>query len=179
MYDNLEKGGAVVWLTGLSGSGKTTVADGIYTELSKRGLVCDRLDGDEIRKNINKELDFSEAGRKRNIRIAGFVAARLASHAVLVLCSFISPYRSQRNELKTKIDNFIEIFVSAPIEVCEDRDVKGLYAKARAGEIKNFTGIDNPYEEPDNPDLILYTHQESEEESIGKVIKFLEDNKYI
>jgi len=175
----LAKKGAVVWFTGLSGAGKTTVADGVHAYIQNKGVVSDRLDGDDIRKNLNEQLGFSEEGRKRNIEIASFVSDRMASHGVIVLSSFISPYRQQRNEMRERIDNFIEVYVAAPLAICEERDSKGLYKKARAGEIKNFTGVDDPYEEPDKPDVVLHTHEETEAESINKVVKYLETNGYI
>ncbi len=170
--------GAVLWFTGLSGSGKSTVADKVYQYLRDKNIVCERLDGDVLRKNLTKNLDFSKQGREKNIAIAGFVAKMLAQNGIIVLASFISPYQKQREELRKKIDNFIEIYVNAPLKICEKRDVKGLYKKAKRGEVKNFTGIDNPYESPQKPEIELKTDHESKQESVEKVINYLQKNKY-
>ena len=171
--------GAVLWFTGLSGSGKSTVADKVYQYLQDKNTVCERLDGDILRKNLTKNLDFSKQGREKNIAIAGFVAKMLAQNGVIVLATFISPYQKQRKELRKKIDNFIEIYVNAPLKICEKRDIKGLYKKARKGKIKNFTGIDDLYEPPQKPEIELKTDQESRQESIEKVINYLQKNKLI
>ncbi len=169
----------VLWFTGLSGAGKTTVADKIYEHLSEKNIRCERLDGDTIRSNLNEQLDFSKQGRNRNIEIAGFVAKMLVNQGVVVLSSFISPYRSQRNQLREKIENFAEVFVNASLAVCEQRDVKGLYQKARKGEIRNFTGIDDPYEEPENPEIVLNTDSEDIEESAQKILTYLKSRQII
>jgi len=168
-----KKLGAVLWFTGLSGSGKSAIADKVYQYLTNRNINCQRLDGDILRKNLTKELDFSKEGREKNIAIAGFVAKMLAQNGIIVLASFISPYQKQRKKLRKDIDNFIEIYVNAPIEICEKRDVKGLYKKAKNGEIKNFTGINHPYESPQNPEIELKTHKESIKQSFEKVIGYL------
>lgn len=175
---SLQKG-VTVWFTGLSGAGKTTISKGVFAELKKRGYKVERLDGDIIRQNLTKGLGFSKEDRDENIRRIGFVAHLLTRNDVIVLVAAISPYRRIREEVRQRIGDFVEVYVSAPLEVCEQRDVKGLYEKARAGIIKNFTGIDDPYEEPINPEVICYTDQETVEESIQKVIAKLEDMGYI
>jgi len=184
LVDNLYQNGNghkgfTVWFTGLSGAGKTTIADKIYEELKKRGIKVERLDGDVVREQLTKDLGFSKEDRDENIRRIGSVAKLLTHNGIGVIASFISPYKKIRRELKDKINNFIEIYVDAPIEVCEERDIKGIYKKARAGEIKNFTGISDPYEAPQNPEIYLKTDQMSVEESVEKVIKYLEKKKLI
>ena len=174
-----KKSGTVLWFTGLSGSGKSAIADKVYQYLQNRNITCERLDGDILRKNLTKDLNFSREGRQKNIAIAGFVAKMLAQNGIIVLASFISPYQKQRKELRKKIDNFIEIFVNAPLKVCEKRDVKNLYKKARKGEIKNFTGIDDPYEPPRKPEIELKTDEESLNQSFNKIINYLEKKKLI
>ncbi|MDZ7799147.1 MAG: adenylyl-sulfate kinase [Patescibacteria group bacterium] len=173
------KKGAVLWFTGLSGSGKSTVANKVYEILSKKGIDCQRLDGDIMRQSLSKDLGFSKKDRETNIERAGFVAEILAKHEVMVLTAFISPYKKQRAELRKKIDNFVEIFVEAPLSLCEKRDVKGLYKKAKKGEIKHFTGISHPYEKPQNPQVTLHTKKESLNTSANKVITYLRKNNYI
>lgn len=165
--------GITVWLTGLSGAGKSTIAQGVFSELSARDKRVQVLDGDIFRKEINYDLSFSEEDRIENIRRIGFIADMLSRHGVIVLVAAISPFRSIRNEIREKIGNFIEVFVSAPLEICEQRDPKGLYQKARKGLISNFTGIDSPYEEPLDPDLLLDTNQESIQQSISRVLEIL------
>jgi len=176
---NEDRKGIVFWFTGLSGSGKSTVADEVYKKLIKSKVDCERLDGDTIRDNLNEQLGFTKEGRDRNIEIAGFVSKMLVDHGVVVLSSFISPYHQHRESLQKKIDNFVEVFVNAPLDICERRDVKGLYKKARSGEIKNFTGIDDPYEKPEDPDIILNTADESIEESVEKIISFLKSKNFL
>ncbi|NPA71560.1 MAG: adenylyl-sulfate kinase [Gammaproteobacteria bacterium] len=171
--------GVTVWFTGLSGAGKTTLAKAVYNELKKRGYKVELLDGDVIRQYLSKGLGFSKEDRDENIRRIGFVADLLTRNGVIVLVSAISPYRATREEVRQKIGNFIEVYVNAPLEVCEQRDVKGLYKKARAGEIKHFTGIDDPYEPPINPDIECRTDYESIEESTDKVIAKLRALNYI
>ncbi|MGH8000760.1 MAG: adenylyl-sulfate kinase [Brasilonema sp.] len=175
----MERKGLILWLTGLSGSGKTTIAKGLECELKERCCLVELLDGDIIRTNLSKGLGFSREDRETNIRRIGFVANLLSRNGVVVIVAAISPYRTIRDEIRRTTKNFIEVYVSAPITVCEARDVKGLYAMARAGKIKAFTGIDDPYEEPLNPDIVCYTTQESVEESIAKVITELERQHFI
>lgn len=175
----MERKGLILWLTGLSGAGKSTIARGLECELKKRGCLVEVLDGDAIRKNLSKGLGFSREDRDTNIRRIGFVANLLSRNGVVTIVAAISPYRVVRDELRITTENFIEIYVKAPLEICESRDVKGLYAMARSGQIKAFTGIDDPYEEPLNPDIICYTAEESIEDSIAKVTERLEQLDYI
>lgn len=171
--------GLILWLTGLSGSGKTTIAKGIERELRERNRLVELLDGDVVRTNLSKGLSFSKEDREINIRRLGFVANLLSRNRVVAIVAAISPYRDARDEVRQMTENFIEVYINAPLEVCETRDVKGLYAMARAGEIRSFTGIDDPYEEPFNPDIVCYTLEESVEESIGKVTAELDLLDYI
>ena len=174
----MEKG-FILWFTGLSGSGKTTISEALEPELKRRGCKVEILDGDVVRTNLSKGLGFSQEDRDTNIRRIGFVAHLLSRNGVAAMTAAISPYRAIRDEIRAMEPNFVEVYVTAPLEVCEGRDVKGLYAKARAGEIKGFTGIDDPYEEPLNPEIICYTEQESVEESVKKVLNKLEQLGYI
>ncbi len=153
----------VVWLTGLSGSGKSTLANTVESILFEKGIYTYVLDGDNVRHGLNSNLDFSEEGRMENIRRIGEVAKLFTDAGMVVLTAFISPYRSDRDRVRALLDKdeFIEVFVDCPLEVCEARDVKGLYKKARAGEIADFTGISSPFESPLSPELILNTNQES------------------
>jgi adenylyl-sulfate kinase len=171
--------GVILWLTGLSGSGKTTIARGIECELKTRNCLVEVLDGDEIRKHISKELGFTKKDREVNIRRIGFIANLLSRNGIIAIVAAISPYRDIRDEIRMMSENFIEVYVNAPLEVCEARDVKGLYAKARSGEIRNFTGIEDSYEPPINPEIICHTRKESIEECINKVIAKLEGLDYI
>jgi len=171
--------GLVLWLTGLSGAGKTTIAKGLQQELKERGCLVELLDGDVVRTNLSKGLGYSREDRNTNIRRIGFVANLLSRNDVVAIIAAISPYQDARDELRKTTENFIEVYVNAPLEVCEERDVKGLYAMARAGEIRAFTGVDDPYEEPLNPDVVCYTSEESVEESIAKVTAHLEQLGYI
>lgn len=171
--------GVTVWFTGLSGAGKTTVAKEIEKILKARGVYVQRLDGDIVRQHLTRDLGFSKEDRDENISRNSFVAKLLTQNDIITLCSFISPYREARQKAREIIGEFIEVYVNAPLEVCEERDVKGLYAKARAGEIDNFTGISDPYEPPENPDLELRTDKETVEESALKVISYLEEKGYI
>ena len=174
----MEKG-FILWFTGLSGSGKTTITKALEPELKARGCKVEILDGDVVRTNLSKGLGFSQEDRNTNIRRIGFVAHLLSRNVVVAMTAAISPYRAIRDEIRAMEPNFVEVYVTAPLEVCEGRDVKGLYAKARAGEIKGFTGIDDPYEEPVNPEIICYTERESVEESVKKVLTKLEQLGYI
>jgi len=177
--EKMEQKGFVLWFTGLSASGKSTVADAVAEKLIKRGLKIERLDGDIVRKSLTKDLGFSKEDRDENIQRVSFVAKLLSRNGVGVIASFISPYREVRKRIREETTNFVEVFVKCPLEVCEKRDPKGMYKKARAGEIKNFTGIDDPYEEPENPELVLNTDKETVEESVEKVITKLEELRLI
>ena len=168
--------GVVIWFTGLSGSGKSTLANAVEASLFERGCHTYILDGDNIRHGLNKDLGFSPKDREENIRRIGEVAHLFAQAGVIVMTAFISPYRADR-DLSRKLNPegvFIEIYCRCSLEECERRDTKGLYKKARAGEVKEFTGISAPYEEPVQPELVLDTDRESLQESAGKVLAFLE-----
>ena len=171
--------GVTLWFTGLSGSGKTTIAKAVAHELRVRDCKLEMLDGDIVRTNLSKGLSFSKEDRDINVRRIGFVANLLSRNGVVAITAAISPYRAIRGEIREMTANFMEVYVNAPLEICESRDVKGLYAKARSGELKHFTGIDDPYEEPLNPEVVCYTAQESIEESVIKVITELERLGYI
>jgi len=170
--------GFVLWLTGLSAAGKTTVADKVYEILGNNSIKIERLDGDIVRDYLTN-LGFSKEDRDANIKRVGFIAGLLSRNGVNVIASFISPYLGHRQELRDNIDNFIEVFVDAPLEVCEERDPKGMYKKARAGEIKNFTGISDPYEPPENPEIHLNTADTTPEECAEKVLNYLKDKGFI
>jgi adenylylsulfate kinase len=173
--------GVTVWLTGLSGSGKSTLAVGAEQTLVQRGRLAYVLDGDNIRHGLNKNLGFSPADRTENIRRIGEVAKLFADAGVIVFTSFISPYRADRDLVRSLHDpgRFVEVHVAASVETCESRDVKGLYRKARAGEIPDFTGISAPYEAPERPELVLDTNRQTVEESIGQLVSFLEEKGYL
>jgi len=171
--------GFTLWFTGLSGSGKTAIAKRIEQELRRRGLRIERLDGDIVREGLTRDLGFSKEDRDKNIERVTFVAKLLTRNGVAVLSSFISPYRERRNLSRQEIGEFIEVYVECPLEVCAQRDVKGMYAKALAGEIENFTGVSDPYEEPENPEIVCHTAQETLEESVAKVVAYLEGQGYI
>jgi len=167
--------GFVLWFTGLSGSGKSAIADKVAEKLKERGLRIERLDGDIVRKSLTKDLGFSENDRNENIKRVTFVAKLLSRNDVGVIASFISPYREIRKHVRNEVTNFIEVYTKCPLDVCIQRDPKGLYKKALNGEIENFTGVSHPYEEPENPEILLETDKESIEESVEKVIKKLEE----
>ncbi len=175
----LEQKGFTVWFTGLSGAGKTTLADKLEPILRERGLKVEKLDGDVIRTNLSKGLGFSKEDRDINIRRIAFVCDLLTRNGVAVITSAISPYRAVRDEARETIGEFVEVYVRCSIPELTRRDVKGLYARALAGEIKNFTGVSDPYEEPLNPEVIVDSETESEEESLGKVIARLEELGYL
>lgn len=171
--------GFILWFTGLSGSGKTTISAALAPKLKARGCKVELLDGDVVRTHLSKGLGFSREDRDTNIRRIGFVANLLSRNGVVAITAAISPYRSVRDEIRAIEPNFVEVYVKASLETCEARDVKGLYAKARAGEIKGFTGIDDPYEEPLNPEIICSTAEETIDESVVKVLAKLEELGYI
>lgn len=172
---------AILWYTGLSGAGKSTLANKVEEKLFERGLHTYVLDGDNVRHGLNKGLGFSADDRKENIRRIGEVAKLFVDAGVIVSTAFVSPYRSDRDMVRAMMPEgeFIEIFVAASLEVCENRDPKGLYKKARAGEIKNFTGIDDPYEAPENPELSIDTGAKNLEECAAEVMNYLEHHGYI
>ncbi|OUL21463.1 adenylyl-sulfate kinase [Nostoc sp. T09] len=166
----MKQNGVILWLTGLSGAGKTTIAQRLENNLREQGYLVELLDGDAIRQHLSVELGFTKEDRDINVRRVGYVANLLSRNGAIVIVSLISPYRQVRDELRCSTKNFVEIYVNAPIEVCEARDVKGLYAKARNGQIKLFTGIDDPYEEPLNPEITCYTAKETIDESVVKIL---------
>jgi adenylylsulfate kinase len=171
--------GCVIWFTGLSGSGKTTIAHVVEEKLLDAGVGVEILDGDVVRENLSKGLGFSEEDRNTNIRRIAFVAHLLQRNGTFVITAAISPYKAIRDEARAMIKDFVEVYADAPLEVCEERDVKGLYAKARAGEIKGFTGIDDPYEAPENAEVVVKTGELSVEESAQAVIDKLVELKYL
>jgi adenylylsulfate kinase len=175
----MKQRGVTVWMTGFSGAGKSTITDALAKELIERGYDIEVLDGDVMRENLTKGLGFSKEDRDTNLRRIGFVAELLTRHNVIVIVPVISPYRAMREEMREKIGSFIEVFVNAPLGVCEERDVKGLYKRARAGEIKMFTGIDDPYEPPTNPEIECRTDLETLDESVLKVINGLKKLGYL
>ena len=168
----------VLWFTGLSGSGKSTLAHALEEKLFQKGCRTFVLDGDNVRYGLNSNLDFSEKGRTENIRRISEVSKLMLESGLIVMTAFISPFNKDREDARKLIssDDFIEIFCKASLEACEARDVKGLYKRARAGEIKNYTGIDSPYEVPEKPELIIETDNQSLEESISIILNFLELN---
>lgn len=174
-----EQKGFTVWFTGLPCSGKSAVADRVAAMLKERSLKVERLDGDIVRQSLTRDLGFSREDRNENIRRVTFVAKLLTRNGVAVLTSFISPYREVRAYARKEIGNFVEAYVKCPVEVCMERDVKGMYEKAIKGEIKEFTGISDPYEEPLDPEILLETDKETMEESAAKVIQRLNDLGYI
>ena len=168
--------GFTVWFTGLSGSGKSTIAEMLYHEFQARGMKTEILDGDEVRKNLSKGLGFSKEDRDTNIMRIGFVANLLTRNGVATICCPISPYKETRDANRELIGEFVEVFVHATIEeLAENRDPKGLYKKALAGEITGFTGVDDPYEVPENPELVVDTMTESPEESLQTVLTKLKE----
>ncbi len=171
--------GVAVWFTGLSGAGKSTLSRWVAEALGADGLRVEVLDGDVVRQRLTRGLGFSKEDRDENIRRIGFVAHLLARNGVITLVAAISPYRAVRDEVRALIGDFIEVYVNAPLEVCEQRDAKGLYRKARAGELKGFTGIDDPYEPPLAPEVECRTDRETVEESGRKVLAALRARGYI
>jgi len=166
----------VLWFTGLSGSGKSTIAEQVFKQLKEDGYEVERLDGDVIR-DVFPKTGFSKEERDNHIKRVGFLASRLQAHGIFVVASFISPYRETRNFVRNLCDDFTEIYISTPLDVCESRDVKGLYEKARNGEIDRFTGIDDPYEPPENPELDIDTTDISVDEAVKRVFGYLEKHK--
>jgi len=169
----MEHEGFTLWFTGLSGAGKSTIARRVAEELRARGMKVEVLDGDVIRTNLSKGLGFSKEDRDTNVLRVGWVAEVLSRNGVAAVCALISPYRETREKVRARIPNFVEVFVNAPLEEVIRRDVKGLYKKALAGEIKNFTGISDPYEPPEHPEVVCNTAEETVEESVQKVLDYL------
>jgi adenylylsulfate kinase len=172
--------GFTLWFTGLSGAGKTTISTVLETQLRERGSKLEILDGDIVRENLSKGLGFSKEDRDINIRRIAFVADLLSRNGVPVITAAISPYRELRDEARATMgDRFIEVYVKASVDTCAERDVKGLYAKAFSGEIKEFTGVSDPYEAPENPEVVCDTENESAEESAAKLLAYLEQRELI
>lgn len=171
--------GFTLWFTGLSGAGKSTLANLAAAELRDRGHRVEVLDGDEVRTNLSKGLGFSKEDRDTNIRRIGYVCNLLARNGVIAISAAISPYREVRDEVRRLHQRFFEVFVKCPLDTLVERDVKGLYKKALRGEIANFTGVSDPYEEPLNPELVVETHRESREESLQRLIARLESLNYV
>lgn len=171
--------GFVVWLTGLPASGKTTIARELERALRERGLKVEVMDGDEVRQGLSRDLGFSKEDREKHAMRVAYVSKLLARNGVAVIVALISPYRSFREAIRRDIEDFIEVYVKCPVEECARRDPKGLYARAMAGEIPDFTGVNDPYEEPENPELMLDTFQETTRESVEKLLSWLSENGYL
>src|SRR2546423_6544082 len=172
------RNGFTLWFTGLSGAGKTTIAELVRPELERRGLLVERLDGDEVREHLSKGLGFSKEDRDTNIERIGWVASRLTRHGAAVICAAISPYVATRDKARAMVEEFgpfVEVYVNASVDECARRDVNGLYAKAFAGEIKGFTGVDDPYEEPLDPEVVVDTDGQEPEESAAVIVAKLEE----
>ena len=174
-----EQKGVTLWFTGLPCSGKSAIADKLADMLRERGYRVERLDGDIVRQSLTRDLGFSRADRDENIRRVTFVAKLLTRNDVFVLTSFISPYRDIRAESRGEIGSFVEIYTKCPLEKCMERDIKGMYKKAIEGKIKEFTGISDPYEEPENPEILLETDKETLEESTLKVLAYIKERGYL
>ena len=166
--------GLTVWFTGLSSSGKTTISQAVREKLLHGGHKVEWLDGDAVRQHISKGLGYSKEDRDENIRRIGFVAELLTRNGVIVLVSAISPYRAVRDEMRVRIGNFLEVYVEAPLEVCQQRDINGIYRRALSGEIQHVTGMDDPYEPPLSPDVVCHTGRETRDESVAKVMDRVE-----
>lgn len=175
----MEHKGFTLWFTGLVCSGKSVLADALADDFKKREMKVERLDGDDVRKSLTRDLGFSDEDRRMNIERVTFIAKLLTRNGVAVLASFISPFNDIREYSRKEIGNYILVYVKCPIEVCEQRDVKGLYAKARNGEITQFTGIDSPFEEPDTADIIVETDKQSIKECKEKILKSLAKMGYL
>lgn len=176
--------GFILWFTGMSGAGKSTLADYIMQEFTHRGYKVELLDGDEVREHLSKGLSFSKEDRDTNVRRIGWVARVLARNGVIAITAAISPYAAIRDEIRATTENegraaFVEVYAHAPLDALVERDVKGLYKKALAGEIQNFTGVSDPYEAPENPDIVALTSQETIEESAARIVKHLTDEGLI
>jgi adenylylsulfate kinase len=171
--------GFTLWFTGLPCSGKSAIADRLAGVLKERGLRVERLDGDIVRQSLTRDLGFSRKDRDENIRRVTFVAKLLSRNGVAVLTSFISPYREIRDESRREIENFVEVYVKCPVDICMKRDVKGMYKKALRGEIKEFTGVSDPYEEPLHPEVLIESDKETLEESVNRVLRGVEKLGYL
>jgi adenylylsulfate kinase len=174
-----EQKGFTVWFTGLSGAGKSTLAEMLFHELRRREMRVEILDGDVVRTNLSKGLGFSREDRDTNILRIGFVANLLTRNGVATIVSAVSPYRDARGECRSQIKDFVEVYVHATVDECAKRDVKGLYEKARAGQIKGFTGVDDPYEEPQSPEILIDTMAEQPDGSLDKILNSLVEYGYI
>ncbi|MFP5356182.1 MAG: adenylyl-sulfate kinase [Gemmatimonadota bacterium] len=166
--------GAVVWFTGLPSSGKSTIAHAVYQHLLSRGLAVELLDGSEVRESLSRGLGFSREDREENVRRIGYVAKLLSRNGVIAICAAVSPYRATRNEVRRNTTNFIEVYVECPVAVAEARDTDGMYARARRGEIEEFTGVNAPYEPPDAPEVHIHADRESVHDAAWKVLRTLE-----
>jgi adenylyl-sulfate kinase len=171
--------GFVLWFTGLSGAGKTTLSKALEEEFRERSMRVERLDGDTVRQWLTKDLGFSKEDRDKNIERVAFVAKLLSRNHVAVLAAFISPYTEMRAFVRRETTNFVEVFADAPLEVCAGRDVKGMYKKAFAGEIQNFTGVNDPYEAPESPEIHIRTDQQTLDESVQTILRWLEERAFI
>lgn len=171
--------GFVVWITGLPCSGKTTVARGLESAFRENGIPVEVLDGDEVRTNLSADVGFSKEDRRTHAKRVAYVSKLLSRNGIAAVVALISPYRSFRRHVRETVTNFVEVYVSCPVEVCMERDVKGMYKKAIAGEIKDFTGVDDPYEEPDNPEIIIRSEKESPKESVNHVLGYLAEQGFI
>lgn len=166
--------GGVVWFTGLPSSGKSTIARAVHDQLLDRGLAVELLDGSEVRESLSRGLGFSREDREENVRRIGYVAKLLSRNGVIAICAAVSPYRATRDEVRRNTTHFVEVFVDCPVEVAESRDTDGLYAKARRGEIEEFTGINAPYEPPEAPEVHIRAERESVHDATWKVLRTLE-----
>ncbi|MFX1522639.1 MAG: adenylyl-sulfate kinase [Promethearchaeota archaeon] len=175
----MEHKGFTLWFTGLPCSGKSVLADTVAEDLRNRGMKVERLDGDIVRRSLTRDLGYTEEDRNMNIERVTFVAKLLTRNGVAVLASFISPYNEIREYSRNEIGEYILVYVKCSLQVCEERDVKGMYAKARAGEINDFTGIDHPFEEPDNPDIVVETDKHNVEESKAIILRALNKMGYL
>ena len=175
----MEHKGFTLWFTGLPCSGKSTVADLLAQKLKSKNYKVERLDGDIVRKSLSRDLGFSQEDRNKNIERITFVAKLLTRNGVIVITSFISPYRKIRQHARQEIGNFIEVYVKCPVEVCKKRDVKGMYEKALNGQIQDFTGVSHPYEEPENPEVTLDTENDTSEQNIQKILQKLQNLGYL
>lgn len=171
--DMTQHEGFILWFTGLSGAGKTTVCEHLEKIFRANNFKVEVLDGDVVRTHLSKGLGFSKEDRDINIRRIGFVCQLLSRNGVIAISAAISPYQAVRDEIRQGANRFVEVYVDCPLEVCVERDVKGLYEKALRGEIQNFTGVSDPYEAPTHPEIVVHTHQESPEESARKIIDYL------